>query len=238
MSDAITAGLSRQSGLLHELQIIAGNVANASTEGYKREASVFTEYVDKGTERGSLSLGALRGRWTDRGQGSLVQTGADLDFAVEGEGMFAIQRGDDVLLTRRGSFQTDADGLLVTAEGWPVLDEGGGPIDVPPETLDITVSADGTVSLDGLATARLGVFAAPEGTLTRVGDTLFKPTSGYVFVDEPAIRQGSLESSNVNPVLELARLTEAQRLFEAGQNLLDTEHKRLDGLIRQMGDHR
>ena len=235
MSDAITAGLSRQSGLLKELRVIAQNVANASTDGYKREASVFTEYVDRDA---GLSMGALRGRFADRGQGALGRTGGTYDLAVEGEGMFAVDRRGEVLLTRAGSFQTDAEGTLVTKEGWPVLDEGGGRIEVPEETTDVTVSRDGTVSLDGLAVARIGVFAAPPGTLTRAGDTLFRPTAGYAVLDAPSVRQGFLERSNVNPVAEIARLTEAQRLFEAGQDLLNTEHSRLEDMIRLIGEGR
>ena len=235
MSDAITAGLSRQSGLLRELTTIATNVANASTDGYKREASVFTEYVDRGQ---GLSMGALRGRWTDRGPGALQATGGALDLAIEGPGMFAVERRGEVLLTRAGAFQTDAEGTLVTREGWPVLDEGGGVIEVPPETRDVTVSPDGTVSLDGLATARIGVFEAPPGSLTRAGDTLFRASQGYAFVDAPGVRQGFLERSNVDPVREIARLTEAQRLFEAGQDLMDTEHRRLEEMIRMIGEGR
>lgn len=235
MSDAITAGLSRQSGLIKELNTIATNVANGSTDGFKREASVFTEYVDRDA---GLSMGALRGRWTDRAQGALQATGGTYDLAVEGRGMFAVQRQNEILLTRAGAFQTDAEGMLITKEGWPVLDEGGGTIEVPPETLDVTISPDGTVSLDGLATAQIGVFDAPDGSLQRAGDTLFRPTQGYVFVDEPGVRQGFLERSNVNPVAEIARLTEAQRLFEAGQDLLNTEHQRLEDMIRLIGERR
>ena len=238
MSDAITAGLSRQSGLLKELSVIASNVANASTDGYKREATVFTEYVDAGMAPGGVSMGAMRARWADRGQGALLATGGTFDLAVEGPGMFAVDRRGEVLLTRAGSFQTNADGVLVTKEGWPVLDEGGGLIEVPPETLDVTISPDGTVSLDGLATARLGVFGAPPGTLERAGDTLFRAKAGYAILDEPSVRQGFLERSNVNPVTEIARLTEAQRLFEAGQDLLNTEHKRLEDMIRLIGEGR
>jgi flagellar basal-body rod protein FlgF len=238
MSDAIAAGLARQSGLLTELRLIASNVANASTDGYKREASVFTEYVDRGHPHDSLSMGALRGRWTDRGQGALVSTGGTFDLAIEGPGLFAVQRGDDVLLTRAGSFQLDAQGRLVTKEGWPVLDEGGGVIEIPEETVDVTVSPDGTVSLDGLATARFGLFEAPPGGLRRAGDTLFRPVGALTFVDEPVIRQGFVEQSNTRPIMEMARLTEAQRLFEAGQDLMNTEVRRLEDMIRILGGDR
>ena len=238
MADAITPSLSRQSGLLKELVVLAGNVANAGTEGYRREASVFTEYVDAGAAPGGVSIGALRGRYADRTQGAMVQTGAAFDLAIEGEGLFAVQRGDEVLLTRAGRFQLDAEGTLVTASGHPVLDEGGGVIEVPPETADVTISPDGTISLDGLASARIGIMDAAPGTMERVGDTLWRPKEGARYIDEPAVRQGFIERSNVDPVLEIARLTEVQRAFEAGQNLLDGEHRRLERMIRVLGDTR
>ena len=237
MADAITPSLSRQSGLLKELVVLAGNVANAGTEGYRREASVFTEYVDADAAPGGVSIGALRGHYADRAPGAMVKTGAAFDLAIEGEGMFAVQRGEEVLLTRAGRFQLDAEGTLVTASGHPVLDEGGGMIEVPPETADVTVSPDGTISLDGLASARIGIMDARPGTMERAGDTLWRPTEGARYVDEPAVRQGFIERSNVDPVLEIARLTEVQRAFEAGQNLLDTEHRRLERMIRILGDN-
>ena len=235
MSDAITAGLSRQTGLLKELRILASNVANASTEGYKREASVFTEYVSRRDED-SLSLGALRGRYAVMEDGAMRKTGGTYDLALSGPGFFAVQRGTDVLLTRAGRFQTNAEGLLVTPRGHPVLDEGGGMIEVPPESREVVISPDGTVSIDGLATARLGVFDAPAGSLKRAGDTLWRPTEAYTFVDDPVVHQGFLEQSNVNPVMEIARLTEAQRLFEAGTDLANAEHRRLESLIRTLSE--
>ena len=237
MTDAILPSLSRQSGLLKELTVVAGNVANAGTVGYRREASVFAEHVNAKAAPGGVSMGAVRARYADRSQGALLETGGQLDLALEGTGMFAVQRGEEVLLTRAGRFQLDAGGQVVTPEGLPVLDEGGGVIEVPPETAKIAVAADGTISLDGLASARIGVFDAPPGTLVRAGDTLWRPRVGYAFMDEPSVRQGRLERANVDPVLEIARLTEVQRAFEAGQNLLDAEHERLSRMIRLLGNN-
>ena len=234
--DAITPALSRQSGLLKELVVVAGNVANASTEGYRREASVFTEYVSRAAAPGGVSMGALRGRFADTAAGALRETGGDLDLAITGQGFFAVERGDEVLLTRAGRFQMDAEGTLVTPDGHAVLGEAGGRIEVPPETARIDIAPDGTVSLDGLATARIGVFEPLPGRTERVGDTMWRAEGGFAFVDDPALRQGFLEGSNVNTVLEIARLTEVQRAFEAGENLLNAEHERLTRMIRALGD--
>ena len=90
MSDAITASLSRQTGLLKELSVLAGNIANAGTAGFKREASVFTEYVNADLAPGGVAMGALRGRYAVMEEGALVETGGTYDLALTGEGFFGI----------------------------------------------------------------------------------------------------------------------------------------------------
>jgi len=232
VSDTAVAGISRQTGLLKELNVIANNMANASTVGFKREASVFTEYVEARGDQPSVSLASLRGHYPVLSDGSYAETGATFDFALIGEGFFAVETPSGMMLTRNGSFQLNPDGQLITSDGHAVLDEGGGTIDIPPEAEAIVVAPDGTVSIDGLAQARLGVFSAPEMGLVRTGDNLWKPTEGYQFVDTPQIRQGYLEQSNVNPIMEMARLIEAQRLFEAGQSILDQNDSQIRELIR------
>ncbi|WOI52958.1 flagellar hook-basal body complex protein [Parvularcula sp. LCG005] len=238
MSDAAIAALSRQTGLMKELNVLANNIANASTAGFKREASVFTEYVTRDVTGPSMSMGAFRGHYAVLDEGAYVQTGGTFDFAIGGEGFFAVETDEGVFLTRGGQFQRNADGQLVTSEGFAVLDDGGGTIDIPPDAVDIKVSPDGTMSVDGLAMAQLGVFSSDPGTLDRMGDNLWKPRAAYEFVDNPIIRQGFVEQSNVNPVLEMARLVEAQRLFEAGQNILDADHQRKERMIRALGESR
>lgn len=235
MTDAITANLARQSGLLRELSIIANNIANASTDGFKREAAVFAEYIRTRPDSPSLSLGSLRGHYTDLEQGTMKKTGGMLDFAIEGEGWFAVLRGEEVLLTRAGSFQRDAEGRLVTPEGFPVLDDGGSPIVVPEAAANLSVSPDGTVTVGGFGVAQMGVLEAEPRDLSRAGDNLWRATGPLRFVEEPRIRQGFIESSNVSPVEEMARLIEAQRLFEAGAALQTDEHERLRALIEALG---
>ncbi|WP_031551194.1 flagellar hook-basal body complex protein [Parvularcula oceani] len=238
MSDAITASLSRQTGLLKELSVLAGNIANAGTAGFKREASVFTEYVNADLAPGGVAMGALRGRYAVMEEGALVETGGTYDLALTGEGFFGIQRDGEVLLTRAGRFQTDMEGRLITARGDLVLDEGGGAIEIPQEAAEVVFSPDGTLSADGLAIAQIGVFDAPQASMKRVGDTLWRPEGGYAPREDAQLRQGFLEQSNVNPVAEMARLVEAQRLFEAGQNLIETEHRRMDALLRALNELR
>lgn len=235
MSDTITVSLSRQSGLLRELALIANNIANASTDGYKRDAAIFAEYISTRSESPSVSLGALRGHYVDTAQGSLKRTGGTFDLAIDGEGWFAVGRGDEVLLTRAGRFGLDAEGQVVTADGLPVLDDGGAPIVVPETAGDIVVAPDGTVTADGFGISQIGVLKADPDRMSRVGSNFWRAEGPIRFEENPVIRQGFLESSNVAAVEEMARLIEVQRLYEAGAALQTDDHERISRMIESLG---
>jgi flagellar basal-body rod protein FlgF len=235
MSDVVTANITRQSGLLRELTVIANNIANASTDGYKKEAAIFAEYVKTQPGGPSLSMGALRAHAADLTQGPLTKTGAPLDLAIEGQGWFAVRQGEEVLLTRAGSFLRDGEGRLVTQSGHPVLDEGGAPVELPEDASRITIASDGTVTADDLPVSKIGVLLAQPRSLERAGDNMWRNNGPTRFVEAPNIRQGFLETSNVNAVEEVARLIESQRLYEAGAALQTDEHERLQGLIEALG---
>ncbi|MEM0929750.1 MAG: flagellar basal-body rod protein FlgF [Pseudomonadota bacterium] len=238
MSDAITVSLSRQTGLLNELSVIANNIANANTEGYRTEAALFSEFVSTRADEPSVSMGALRAHFPVLDQGALIETGAVFDLAIDGDGWFAVNRGGEVLLTRAGRFQTDSDGQLVTPDGDPVLDDVGTPVQLPPNAIEVAVSSDGTVTADGLGVAQIGILMAePEG-LSRVSDNLWRNDGPVRFAEEARIRQGFLEGSNVSPVEEMARLIEVQRMYEAGANLGESEHDRILSLIEALGTRR
>jgi flagellar basal-body rod protein FlgF len=117
--------LTRQSGLLKEIQSVANNIANISTTGFRREGVIFAEMLQRlPTEGGSVAMTAARGRYTDDLQGALVQTGGALDMAIEGEGFFTVLTPEGERLTRAGAFTRSATGEVVTPDGHPLLDEG------------------------------------------------------------------------------------------------------------------
>lgn len=234
MSDAITANISRQSGLLQELTLISNNIANASTDGFKREAAIFAEFVSRRDGDPSVSMGSLRGHYTDVSQGSLVRTDGVLDLAIDGEGWFAVEKRGDVFLTRAGRFLRNAEGQLTTPDGYRVLDDGGAPISVPETTVDISISSDGTVTADGVGVGQIGVLTTNTEDLTRAGENLWKTQGTLRFQDFPQIRQGFVESSNVSPVVEMARLIEVQRLYEMGASLQSDEHERISRFIETL----
>jgi flagellar basal-body rod protein FlgF len=236
MDSALTyLALNRQIGLGNEMTVIANNVANLATTGFRREGVVFAEFVQAAAPGDSLSMADLRGRFASDRPGEQTLTGGRLDIAIAGEGYFAIQSGDEVLLTRAGAFQRSPDGLLVTPDGAPVLDDGGGPIFVPPESSSLEVARDGTISVDGEPIGRIGVVTAPAVSLSRAGGTAFRSSEGVAPVEIPRLLQGALEGSNVDPILEIARMIEVTRAYEQTQGLLEDTDERVRGTITRLG---
>lgn len=229
--------LTRVSGLAKELQSVANNIANISTTGYRREGVVFAEMVQAlSAEGGSVAMTEARGRYTDEVQGTLVETGGTLDLAVEGDGYFTVMTAEGQRLTRAGAFTRDADGTVVNMDGHPLLDEGGGEIVIPFEARAISVSADGTLSVDGQPAAKLGLVRVADQTkLFREAGVLFRADTEVEYVEDGRIVQGFLEQSNVNPVAELARMIEVQRAYESGQKLMDQEDERIRRVITTLG---
>ncbi|NBC96134.1 MAG: flagellar hook-basal body complex protein [Deinococcus-Thermus bacterium] len=225
--------LSRQVGLMREMDTIANNIANAATAGYRREGVLFTEYVRATRGGESLSMAAGRARNIDLTQGDLRQTGGAFDLAIEGEGFFLVETPAGERLTRAGSFTPNAAGDLVTDAGHRLLDAGGAPVFAPPDARDIAVARDGTMTADGAPVARIGLYRPvdPAG-LVREAGALFRAEDGVEPVlQEVAILQGRLEGSNVDPVLEIARMIEVQRAYELGQAFLERESDRRTKLI-------
>ena len=236
MSNSIYATISRQDGLLKELQVVANNIANANTTGYKTDRAVFAEYlVNTGTDTPSLSMGALAGHNFDLTQGTVKFTGGQFDVAIQGEGFFALQTPAGERLTRAGSFQVSAEGELITPDGASVLDAGNTPIQIPPEAANISIAGDGTITVDGELLGQIGVFRA-NGQLQRDTDTRFIAGEGTEPIENASVLQGALEASNVSPVLEMARMIEVQRAYEAGQTVMEQEDQRITQFISTVRD--
>jgi flagellar basal-body rod protein FlgF len=227
--------LSRQSGLLSQMDAIANNIANVSTTGFKREGTLFSEYVARTGDGPSLSIGFGNTRVVDLQQAGISATGGSLDFAIEGEGFFLVQTPQGQMLTRAGSFTPGADGTLQTADGFPVLDGSGSTIFIPPDARNIGVAEDGTISADGLPVSKLGLWAPSDPlTLTHQQGTMFTASS-YQPAEGGKIMQGHLEDSNVDPISEVAKMISVQRAYELGQSFLDREDDRTRTVIQTLG---
>ena len=233
MENATYATLARQSGLMGELRLIANNIANASTTGYRAEGLAFSEYVAAlGPGQRSLSMAAARVRTTDITQGSLTQTGGAFDLAIEGDGYFLIETPDGERLTRAGSFTPNGEGDLVTMDGLRVLDAGGAPVFIPQGAGPIGIASDGTISAGNDPVGQIGL-VVPNDPLevTRQSGTLFVAPGGVAPAPDGRLLQGFLEASNVNPIHQISRMIEVQRAYELGQQFLEREDERLRKVI-------
>jgi flagellar basal-body rod protein FlgF len=235
MDAAGYATLNRQSGLMREMGVVANNIANSSTTGFRREGVVFSEFVAALDQDPSLSMAHASGRHVDLSQSTLSQTGGQFDFAIQGEGFFLLETPEGQRLTRAGTFTPSAEGELVNPDGYRLLDAGGAPIFVPPDAKGVALASDGTLSTNGQPIAQVGLWQPADPlSLRHQGGTLF--TANAMEPAEGAtVLQGMLEDSNVEPVSEIARMITVQRAYELGQKFLDAEDERVRGVIQALG---
>lgn len=225
--------------LTKEFDIVAHNLANASTAGYKRRCTAFTKTMEDLTNAG----GDIGGETTedetlaiDMSQGSLVETDRNLDFALYGKGFFVIETPDGPLYTRHGVFQTNTNGQIVDLSG-RVVSGDTGPISVPSyvDPLSLAVSSNGRISANGIDIGRLRVVEFPndEGKLVPVGDTCFRVPKEVepLEVSEPMVKQGYQEASNVKVVEELVNMITVARMYEANMRLMSVAKDTTSSMI-------
>lgn len=237
MNNAGYAAITRQEGLLRELQLVAHNIANLSTTGFRREGVLFSEFVRRldGGEP-PLSMAAANARQTYLTQGALTPTGGALDMAIEGDGFFLIETPQGERLTRAGHFHTTPEGEVVTPDGHPLLDAGGARVFVPGEAGIVAIARDGTLSVDGEPLAQIALVRPEDpAQLRRAAGVLMEPLGEVVPAEAAVIHHGFLEESNVNPLTEMARLIAVQRAYELGQSFLDREDERIRNVVQTLG---
>lgn len=228
MENALLIGLSRQMALEHQMDVVANNIANLQTAGYKAETLRFEEYVqpaaesedlNRPTEDVSYVLDAAMIRNFVAGQ--MRQTGNPLDVAISGEGWFAIETANGERYTRDGQFTLNQDGTLVTADGNPVLGESG-TITFGPEETDIAIATDGTISSSEGEKGKLKIVSfAAEAMLLKEGSNTYSAPSPGTVIETPRVSQGFVEGSNVNAVSEMARMIEVTRAYTSTARMLE-----------------
>lgn len=228
MENATYTTLTRQAGLMREMQLVANNIANAATTGFRAETLLFSEHVVRLDTGPSISMASGNIGATSELQGALTATGGSLDFAIEGGGYFLVRTAAGDRLTRAGNFATSGQGDLVTKDGDPVLDAGGAPIFIPPDARGLALGSDGTLSANGQPLGQLAVVQPREGQdLIREDGVMFRAEAGFDPVETPRVLQGFLEGANVDPIRQIARMIEVQRAYEMGQSFLDAENQRI-----------
>jgi flagellar basal-body rod protein FlgF len=228
VENAAYAGLSRQMTLRRELDVVANNIANADTNGFKVEQLlVGTEVGERARNafvRPGVSFVLDNGVGRDYGQGALEQTGRTLDFAIEGEGaFFKLQYGGGEAYTRDGAFTLDPEGRLTTESG-AIVQGDGGEIILDRSLGEPAVAADGTISQNGQPVGRLSIVRFDTlAALEKGGDGLYRNASNATAIEatDARVRQGMLEGSNVNPILEITNLIEIQRAYESVTRMIE-----------------
>jgi flagellar basal-body rod protein FlgF len=216
--------------LKRQMDIVANNIANADTNGFKVESLMTKEVPGPPafTLEGPRPIKFVGddGVARDFGQGALRRTDAPFDMAVDGQGFFKVTTKAGDRFTRDGHFRLDDAGNLTTQSGDPVADDGGGQIVLDPLKGEVTVAADGTVSQGTDRVAKVGVYQfANLGALEKTGDNLYKNSSNQQPTPATAakVRQGMLEGSNVNSILEITRMIEVSRAYEQTTQMMTSE---------------
>jgi len=243
LENAAYIGLSRQMTLRRELDIVANNVANADTTGFKVEQLMVGTEVGERARNAFIRPGASfvldNGVGRDFGQAALKQTGRNLDFAIDGEGaFFAVRDGaNGEAYTRDGAFTMDPEGRLTTKLGQAVLGDGA-EIVLDPQLGPPTVGGDGTITQDGQIVGRLSVVRFDTlGVLEKGGDGLYRNASNAQPVEaaDARIKQGMLEGSNVNPLLEITNLVEITRAYESVTKMIENNNDLSRRAVERLG---
>ncbi len=221
------------------LDLVANNLANTSTPGYRGQENIFRSFLATASGHPGSKLnqavndfGISGGSQMDMTQGNLEHTGNDLDFAVQGPGFFEVKTANGPAFTRNGNFQVSAQNQLTTAQGDPVMGENG-PIHIVGGPA--TVSPDGTISIDGAVAGKIKLVEFPPATqLESVGKTYYSaPAQSGTPAKQSTIAQGSLESSNVNPVSGAVELVAVQRYAEMMQRALSMFHSEFNRIATE-----
>jgi flagellar basal-body rod protein FlgF len=213
---------------LDALDMLANNLANSTTGGFKLDREFYTLFSahDESQYDGEGSPAAMpqvKSQWTDFSQGTLQPTGSPLDMALSGKGFFTVNGPNGPLYTRNGSFQMSPTGVLTTSEGYPVAATGGGTIQSQSQG-QIKIGADGTVEQDGQALGQLDIVNFQDtAVLGKLGTSYFVNTSQAAKpapATDAAVAQGHIEASNVAPAESAVRLVGLMRQFEMLQKAI------------------
>jgi flagellar basal-body rod protein FlgF len=237
MSSATYIALSSQMALRRQLDVVANNIANGSTPAFKAERLIFAEYLEPQPGAKRLSFVHDVGSERDARQGALTRTGNSLDVAIQGEGYFTVATPLGNRYTRSGRWQLDAQGQLVTPQGYALLGDGDQPVQIPQGATDVSIGRDGTITTSQGFAGKVGVVAFDKE------DSLRPAANGLYVTDatpQPApaqtsVLQGMIEESNVEPILEITRMMALSRNFEFAKQMLDGETDRARSAIDKLG---
>ena len=241
MDNTLLVSLSHQIAAYRSMDVIANNLANLSTPAFKREAVKFEEFVQQvqpsEDQTGARTVSFVKdtGVVRDLSEGRMETTRAPFDLAINGKGYFAVQTAAGERYTRNGHLALNADGELVTDTSDPILGDGG-PITITVDDGDVHIAADGTVSGAKGQIGKLRVVDfANERALQKEGASLYATDESPTAAANTKIVQGMLESSNVEPVIEISHMIEVMRAYQATATLSQSEEDLKRQAIDKLG---
>ena len=241
MDNAIYVGLSRQVLLQQELDIAANNLANADTTGFKFEemlagADKATPPAAGGIASTPVTFVTSNGVARDYSQGPLTQTGSPLDVAIDGKGFFQISTASGPRYTRDGRFSLDPTGKLVTMDG-DAVQGNGGDITLDPKKGPVAISETGIISQGGQQVGQLSVVTFDSlAALSKDGGNLYRNDSNLTPTPSTAqVKQGMLEGSNVQPVVQITRLIEISRAYDAISSMMSDTANLSNTAVQKLG---
>jgi flagellar basal-body rod protein FlgF len=231
--------VSRMVAQTNSMDVIANNIANASTPGFKATNMQFASYVapDGSTipGGGTMAFAASNGTWRDSATGAVTKTGNALDLAISGDGYFQVKTPNGTRLTRDGAFGLLPDGTLATASGAQVLDTSGQPITIPLTAGTLTITGDGVINGASGKIGQIGVVdVANAQSLQAAGSNQFIAGQPTTPAARPGLVQFALEQSNVSPVLMITKMMETSQDFQFNTQFVQAEQTRQMSAINQI----
>ncbi|WP_366656470.1 flagellar hook basal-body protein [Fodinicurvata sp. EGI_FJ10296] len=232
--------ISGQGALRRQMDVVANNLANMGTTGYKAQGMLFSDYLnlpDRPGPKAGLGIRQVTDLavTSDHSQGEMEHTGNMMDNALNGPGFFVVETSGGPRYTRSGTFAIDAERRLIDANSLPVLDDNDAPIVIPEDAGQLSISTSGEIESDAGPLGRLKVveFEDP-GTLEPLGGGLFVGNAVPAEAEATEVVQGMREASNVIPIAEMTRMIDISRAYQKTQNILESEHERQRTAIREL----
>ena len=241
MDIASSVAASRLIAQQHAMDVVATNIANANTPGFRAERVQFSDWISQQTGSDVPPGGATvaytqdRATWREQQPGTITHTGNPFDLALAGDGYFTVNTPRGPRLTRDGRFGPMPNGTLADSSGNAVLDTNGQPIQLAPTDTQVTIAGDGTLSSQNGQLGKIGVVQPTDpAQLAAEGGTLFRANGATTAVPAPGVLQGAVEGSNVQPVTEVTRMMDGLRQFQFVSQFVQAESDRQQAVIDKL----
>jgi flagellar basal-body rod protein FlgF len=239
MENSAYIALSGQGALKRELSVIANNIANMNTTAYKKESMLFVEHLVKSKGQQSfappISYARDVAQYQHLNEGPIKQTGNPLDIAIPGQGYFVVDTDEGQRFTRNGHFNLNNEGKLVNLNNLALLSDAGTPFFFGPEDTNIVVTSEGLISSSNGPIGKIKIVNFDKlQNLQKEAGGLYSSEEQPKDIPKPAILQGALEGSNVNPISEITKMITVQRAYDNVKTFIDKEDARQKRMIQEL----